>query len=200
MYRAELPAAPRQCMGHVNMMADTVLVNASPEDLRAILRSMLASKTPGLVSAFLASTHARLRLDQRRTIGPYTLPFLSPDSDALTPQVLESLTRARLLYGSGLGFASLTPLTAIVRSTIGHRWEAEGEIAHALVVIDADIAQALQSCRDELLGSQSPEYSVGTTAMAELATALETSRLDVERWGGEFPFERAVYSVLDFKL
>jgi hypothetical protein len=49
-----------------------------------------------------------------------------------------------MLYGSGLGFASLQPLAAVVRSTIGHRWLPEGQIAYALVMADADLAQGLQ--------------------------------------------------------
>ncbi|KAJ7696218.1 hypothetical protein B0H17DRAFT_1198140 [Mycena rosella] len=184
-------------MGHVNMMTDTVIVNASPEDLRAILRSMLASKTPGLASAFLMSTRARVY--QRSGAGDGILyPF--SESGAVAPRVLESLTRARLLYGSGLGFASLAPLAAIVRSTIGHRWPAEGEEAYTLVVIDADIAQALQSCKDELLGSPQSDYSAARKVLGELVAALEASRLDVDKWGGEFPFERGMCSVLDFKL
>ncbi|KAJ7479525.1 hypothetical protein FB451DRAFT_1556460 [Mycena latifolia] len=197
MYLTDSVAALQQSMGHVNMMADTVIVNASPDDLRAILRNMLASKTPGLVAAFLMSTRARLC--QRAAVADGILrPF--SDSGAVAPEVLERLTHARLLYGSGLGFASLVPLAAIVRSTLGHRWAPEGEVENALVVIDADIAQALQSCKDELQGSPPGDYSAGRKAIAELAAALEASRLDVDEWGGEFPFERAVYSVLDFKL
>lgn len=44
------------------------------------------------------------------------------------------------------------------------------------------------------------DYVVGRAAVDELASALEASRRDVEAWGGEFPFERAVYSVQDFRL
>ncbi|KAJ7113169.1 hypothetical protein C8R44DRAFT_676983 [Mycena epipterygia] len=198
MFLTDDPVALQQKMGHVNMMADTVLVNASPEDLRAILRNMLSSKTPGLVAAFMMSTRARVCQRSGGVCGRILIPF--SESGAVAPQVLENLTRARLLYGSGLGFASLAPLTEIVRSTIGHRWSDEGEVAHALVVIDADIAQALQSSREELQGAAPLDYSAGRQALGELAVALEASRLDVDAWGGEFPFERAVYSVLDFKL
>ncbi|KAJ6532893.1 hypothetical protein DFH09DRAFT_131404 [Mycena vulgaris] len=197
MHCTQTSPALQQTMGHVNMMADTVIVNASPEDLRAILRNMLSSKTPGLVSAFLMSTRARLY--QRTGAGELILhPF--SESGVVAPQVRESLTRARLLYGSGLGFASLAPLIAIVRSTIGHRWAVEGEAAHALVVIDADIAQALQSCKDELQGSAAVDYSAERKVLGELAAVLEASQLDVDEWGGEFPFERAMCSVIDFKL
>ncbi|KAJ7759576.1 hypothetical protein B0H16DRAFT_1415770 [Mycena metata] len=190
----------QQTMGHVNMMADTVLVNASPEDLRAILRNMLSSKTPGLVAAFMTSTRARLY--QRSGASVVDLVLKQPFSDAgdrPAPQLLDSLARARMLYGSGMGFASLTPLAVVVRSTIGHRWAAEGEVAQALVMVDADIAQALQSCKEELQ-SGATAGPAGRAAFEELAIALESSRRDVDTWGGEFPFERAVYTVHDFKL
>ncbi|KAJ7238268.1 hypothetical protein B0H12DRAFT_1237948 [Mycena haematopus] len=192
----------QQTVGHVNMMADVVLVNASPEDLRAILRNMLSSKTPGLVAAFITSTRARLHQCggcAHGTMADLRKPF-SDAGDAPAPQLLASLARARMLYGSGLGFASLEPLSAVVRSTVGHRWKPEGEVAHALVMADADIAQGLQSCKEELQGCATVDYAARRAALNELAAALEASRRDVDRWGGEFPFERAVYSVQDFKL
>ncbi|KAF8179926.1 hypothetical protein K438DRAFT_1725618 [Mycena galopus ATCC 62051] len=186
-------------MGHVNMMADLVLVHATPEDLRAILRNMLSSKTPGLTAAFITSTRARLH--QRSgyaTANVLKQPF-SDAGDAPAPQLLASLTHARMLYGSGLGFASLQPLAAVVRSTIGHHWEPEGEVAHALTFADSDVAAALQSCKDELQGG-TVDYTMARAALNELAEVLEASRRDVDGWGGEFPFERAIFSVQDFKL
>ncbi|KAJ7176169.1 hypothetical protein C8R43DRAFT_1118696 [Mycena crocata] len=200
MYLTANPCTIQQPMGHVNMMVDTVLVNATPEDLRAILRNMLSSKTPGLVSAFLMSTRARLYQRSGRSERIATIPFT--DAGRLAPELSESITRARLLYGSGMGFASLAPLTAIVRSTVGHRWAAEGDVAYALVVIDADIAQALQSCKEELQGEATLALDrvQGRKALNALADALAESRHNVEEWGGEFPFERAECSVQDFKL
>lgn len=117
-----------------------MLVNS----LRAILRNMLSSKTPGLVSAFLTSTRARIyHRSGGSVVAELRQPF-SDTGDAPAPQLLASLARARMLYGSGLGFASLAPLAAVVRSTIGHRWAPEGGIADVLVMADADIAQGLQ--------------------------------------------------------
>ncbi|KAJ6518136.1 hypothetical protein C8R47DRAFT_7188 [Mycena vitilis] len=186
----------RPVLGHVNTMADTILVNASPEDLRAILRNMLSTKTPGIVAAFMSSTHARLRAAR---FADLQQPFCDA-GDAPTPQMLASLTRARMLYGSGLGFASLSPLAAVVRSTIGHRWLPDGQVADALAMADADVAQGLQSCREELEGGGPIDHVAARMALDELSAALEASRLDVDLWGGEFPFERAVYSAQSFKL
>jgi hypothetical protein len=49
-------------------------------------------------------------------------------------------------------------------------------------------------------GGAAVDYAAGSATLKELAAALEASRRDVEEWGGEFPFERAMFSVLDFKL
>ncbi|KAJ7641125.1 hypothetical protein FB45DRAFT_899493 [Roridomyces roridus] len=182
----------QQRMGHVNMMADTVLLNASPEDLRAILRSMLASKTPGLVSAFMTSTRARL-LYQQPAAG--TTPVkCQPFSSETAPQLQSILTRARLLYGT-------SPLLAsVVRSTLGCRWPAEGTVADVLAVVDGDLDQALQSCREELTQGDIVDLTAARKAVGDLVAALESSRLDVDSWDGEFPFERAVYSARDLRL
>lgn len=61
------------------------------------------------------------------------------------PSLHDLLTRARSLYGAGLGFASLGLLSSIVRATIGLRWEDDGAMADILAVIDADIGQAIQA-------------------------------------------------------
>ncbi|KAF7290375.1 hypothetical protein HMN09_01295500 [Mycena chlorophos] len=196
MARTEYPIALAH--GHVNMMADTVLVNASPEDLRAILRNMLASKTPGLVATFMTSTHARLR--QKPGASEANIDLLL-DTDTPSTDLVQALKRARMLFGSGLGFASLEPLTAVVRSTIGRHWAADGEVSRTLAMADADIAQAIQSCKDQLLDNgQLVDFGAARAAYTDLLRALQDSQLDSERWGGEFAFERGFYSVLAFKM
>ncbi|KAK7018341.1 hypothetical protein R3P38DRAFT_2982291 [Favolaschia claudopus] len=198
----------QQRVGHVNMMADVVLVNASVEDLRAILRAMLSSKTPGLLASFLTSTRARLHQrvwngsahDAENTPNSISDLFPSDDEDAPTPQLLACLSRARMLYGSGLGFSSLSHLVAVVRSTIGRRWPPEGKITDILVMVDADIAQGLQACREEIQGGGVVDYAAGRAVLEKLTSVLEESEKDVEAWGGEYPFERGFFSVRDFKL
>lgn len=75
------------------------------------------------------------------------IPFVRGSSGNVakpTPQLTEALARARTLYGAGMGFASLRILETIVRATLGLRWEAEGDMADSLAVVDADISQAIQ--------------------------------------------------------
>lgn len=43
-----------------------------------------------------------------------------------------------------MGFASLGVLEAIVKATIGLRWEADSEISELLALVDVDISQGIQ--------------------------------------------------------
>jgi len=61
-----------------------------------------------------------------------------------TSQLNEALSRARTLYGAGMGFASLGILESVVRATVGLRWEDVGELSDILALVDADISQAIQ--------------------------------------------------------
>ena len=61
-----------------------------------------------------------------------------------TPQLHDTLTYIRSLYGAGLGFASLSALTTVVRATLGLHWEPVGVMVDILAFIDADIGQAIQ--------------------------------------------------------
>lgn len=95
------------------------------------------------------TTTARSRLCQTNAKcppNPSTL-FTRRQSDGgitPTPQLTEALARARSLYGAGMGFASLGVLEAVVKATIGLRWEAGSEMSEILALVDADISQAIQ--------------------------------------------------------
>jgi len=78
-------------------------------------------------------------LFSKQTLGSPATPL---------PHLRDVLTRARSLFGAGMGFASLGLLSSIVRATIGLRWEDEGDMADFLAVIDSDITQAIQVRRD----------------------------------------------------
>ncbi|KAF7314081.1 F-box domain-containing protein [Mycena chlorophos] len=189
----------RPVLGHVNLMADTLIANATPEDLRAIIRSMVASATPGIAAALHDA--ARERLSQTLHAGILTPPSSagsSPSSESgayplLTPygptsHMHDLLRRARALYGSGMGFASLGLLAHGARASLGLRWDAEGEdaLAEVLAVLDADIAQAIQSCKEEVDSGRAatPEaYEDARAALADIRAALRAEK--------DFAFERA---------
>jgi hypothetical protein len=117
-----------------------------------------------------------------------------------------------------MGFSSLSILAAVVRATVGLRWEEEGDLALTLAEIDADLGQAIQvrlfglrrvrkfieglveqSLKEEKQGSRLVIFDTAHQALEELRDVLRQSRADVEAWGGEFPFERASLGI-DFVI
>lgn len=115
-----------------------------------------------------------------------------------TSELRDILTRARMLYGVGLGFASLKLLAQPVRATARFRWEAGGEIEQVLAEIDADIGQALQSSREEMDSGRAGNLVAARAALEELKSAIRESQSAVESWAGPYPFERAAAS-LEFR-
>ncbi|EPQ55539.1 hypothetical protein GLOTRDRAFT_115901 [Gloeophyllum trabeum ATCC 11539] len=194
---------PRAASGHVNLMVDTLIANMRPEDLRAIMRTLLATHSPALASAFTDIARARLVQINAQALPPSSTVFVTTSPSGLSkpaPSLEEVLKRARSLYGAGMGFASLSLLASIVRDTWGRRWEAEGEMIDALTMIDADITQALQSSREELEGGRIADLAAARAAAAELREALKGSDAEVTTWGGEFPFERGAASMDHWKF
>ncbi|EGN92063.1 hypothetical protein SERLA73DRAFT_191637 [Serpula lacrymans var. lacrymans S7.3] len=185
-------------LGHVNLMVDTLIANATMDDLRAIIRSLIATGSPSLATAFTTAARTRLRQTNAKRIANAHGLFAT-DSNGLeavhTPELDKVLASARSLYGAGMGFASLGVLASVVRATVGLRWEQEGSMSNILAVIDADISQALQSCKEEVEGGRANDLTGARDAVNDLWSAVEESSRDVETWGGEFPFDRAANSM-----
>jgi len=78
--------------------------------LRSIVRSMLASGTPGIAATFASAARARLQRSTAKAVA-YPCPLFTRDSysnDVVpTQQLSVTLAQARSLYGAGMGFASL---------------------------------------------------------------------------------------------
>ncbi|KAF5329645.1 hypothetical protein D9619_009511 [Psilocybe cf. subviscida] len=202
---------PRPALGHVNLMVDTFIANATPDDLRSIIRNLLATGPPGVAPAFTSAARSRLRQNTKAIPSPVALfrktSSLSSTSSASaagpaspTPALYDALTRARSLYGAGLGFASLNVLSTIVRATVGLRWEDDGDMADILAVIDADIGQAIQSAKEEIDGNRVHDFAAARGTRDELRDAVLTSMADVSSWSGDFPFERASSSIEYWKF
>jgi len=190
-------------LGHVNLMADTFIANAKVDDLRAITRNLLASGSPNLASAFTAAARSRLcQTNAQCPPNPSTL-FTVRQSDGIivpTSQLNEALSRARSLYGAGMGFASLGILESAVRATIGLRWEEVSELSDTLALVDADISQAIQSSKEEIDAGRVGDLTAARQIVGELRAVVRDSFLDCETWGGEFPFERASGSIEFWKF
>lgn len=105
------------------------------------------------------------------------------------------------MYGVGSAFASLPVLEGVVRATIGLRWEQDGQMAYALADVDADITQAIQSCKEELASGRMKDVNYARKVVASLSDAFTASKEDSERWQEDnFPFERSDYSVQFWKF
>ncbi|TFK24142.1 hypothetical protein FA15DRAFT_619710 [Coprinopsis marcescibilis] len=193
----------RPALGHVNLMIDTFIANASVDDLRSIMRNLLATGPPDVSPAFANAARSRLRQTYAKAKpNPYILfRRQARDSEAVAlPHLFETLARARSMYGAGLGFASLGILTSVVRATIGLRWEDDGDTVDVLAHIDADIGQAIQSAKEELDGGRVNDFSAAQDAVQDLRRAIQDSLNEVNSWGGEFPFERGLSSLQCWKF
>lgn len=104
------------------------------------------------------------------------------------------------MYGAYMGFASISLLTSIVRGTLGLRWDLDGEMEDTLAAIDADIAQALQSAKEEAGSGRVADLDAARAALRELEETLRASQDDTAQWEGDFPFERALVDVQHWKL
>lgn len=110
---------------------------------------------------------------------------------AATAKLNGLLAYTRSLYGAGMGFDSIDVLTGIVRATTGVRWDAAGELAaDVLAVVDTDICQAIQSCKEEVVGGHLRDPAAARAALRKLRLALADCREEVNVWGVEFPFSR----------
>ena len=165
--------------------------------LRAIVRALLATGPPSTSSAFCAV--ARQRFSSQRSMPPASSLFkLSSHPKNLskfpipTPALFEHLSRARSLFGAGMGIEAIELLTCVVRATSGMQWSPEGRMADALCIVDADIAQCIQACKEQQAGGGMKDIQGARAALDDIREAMSDCQSEVESWGGEFPFERGM--------
>ncbi|KAG6872504.1 hypothetical protein C0995_009260 [Termitomyces sp. Mi166 len=197
------PSEGRPVLGHVNLMVDTFIANANVDDLRSIVRSLLATNSPSLAASFTSAARSRLRQTAPKTsVNSYALFTLPSQTTPASPtqHLHDVLVRARALYGAGMGFASLKMLTSVMRASIGVRWEDDSDLATLFAFIDADIGQAIQSSKEEIEGGRVSDWEAAREIVDDLRGVVKESKRDVQAWGGEFPFERTAASLEYWKL
>ncbi|KAF5358767.1 hypothetical protein D9758_008573 [Tetrapyrgos nigripes] len=168
----------RPIVGHVNLMVDTYIANATTEDLRSSIRGLLSSGMPGVASAFTMA--ARQRLDQVD---------------------VDSIPGSRPLFEYGISNdGEPLPTDWLFETLARFKWDSQGEMAKALTVVDSDISQAIQSCKEEMDAGRASDVEEVRVIVQYLRSAVDQSMMDVESWGGEFPFERASFSIEYWKL
>ena len=156
---------------------------------------MLATSPPSVAATFVSAARGCLSQSLQRSMSKQPALFEPRDSHGKvyfvpTAKLSGLLSYTRTLYGAGMGFDSLDILSGIVRSTSGMRWRADDSLVDVFAIIDADISQAIQSCREELLSGNVRDITAARTALRKLRKALAECRKEVESWGAEFPFSR----------
>lgn len=169
--------------------------------LRAIVRATLASCAPNTATVFTNAARKRLSQGDFRDVPSREELFTIAHGEAVPTPLLETVLRkARAIYGAGMGIAGLQCLTQVVRRTHGLRWDVDGNTADILAAIDADIAQAIQSAKEELGAGRVGDIEGARRVVTELERAVIESQRDTMTWDGEFPFERGLVSLQHLKF
>lgn len=173
--------------------------------LRAIVRSLLATGPPGTTACFTSLARTRVQHSTPLKLpSPSALFTTNPPSTSAVPTqaLYNTLARARALFGVGLGFESLPILTTIIIRTLPLRWEIDTDMEDALIILDADLAQAVQSCREQLVYGEElvKDMDSARAAVKALRKAMTQCQEVVESWGGEFPLEKCMMSIEGWKF
>lgn len=170
-----------------------ILINISVFSLRAILRITMARGDPTVTQHF--TTVARDFLQKKYISNPVVHGDLFAtvgQAPVPTPSLFSVLATIRALYGIGMGFRGLTLLETVVKTTLGIQWQDEGEMTTVLAAIDADIIQAIQSSKEELIAERVEDLDKARNIVMTLTDTLKRVRNHAQTWGGEFPFEQAL--------
>ncbi|GJJ13971.1 hypothetical protein Clacol_008228 [Clathrus columnatus] len=186
---------------HVNLMIDTFIANAPATDLRAVIRSLLVT-FPSTSVPFHHVARSRLKQSTAKTTLPSSSSLFAIRNGSFVPtqSFTDALSRARMLFGAGLGVDSLPILICVIRATFPLRWTTSDNdilLSH-LAVLDSDLSQAIQSCKEEVANGfikTEDEYDTLRIYIDDLYRALEDSRRVVATWGGEFCFDRGYFAV-----
>lgn len=168
---------------------------------------MIATSPPSVAASFVSAARGCLShslMQQRHLVkqsGLFETRERHGSFETLPSARLHAmLSYIRSLYGAGMGFDSLEVLTGIVRASAVLRWEADDALPNELAMIDADISQAIQSCREELTSGNVHDPIVARTILSKHCAALDECRSEIEEWGGEFPFARGLANAESLRL
>ncbi|KAK1968054.1 aldo/keto reductase [Colletotrichum sublineola] len=176
---------------HVNMMTDTIITNLPAENLRAIMRSLLAAH-PDITSTFEAET--------RSYIQDVAVPAAKGQRPANTDITWLQNTKAtiRCMLGCGLCFQSIPLMNEVV--TQGAKLlldpdTTKDDTLNALAAIDGDIVQIMTAVEKPLLSdSRTDLLDDERTLVASLHQNLVDCRAIADEKSLEYPYGRALFS------
>ena len=164
---------------------------------------MLARALPSVTEQFTGVARSLLRKKYAAFIPPgHEELFVLEEDQTMSPTstLYDVLSRTRALYGIGMGFESLSLLQAVVKITSSLRWRESDEMTDVLAAIDTDIAQAIQSSKEELLAGRVDVSDHARGIVAAFITTLQETQDIIQDWGGVFPFERALDGLMYWKF
>jgi hypothetical protein len=90
-----------------------------------------------------------------------------------------------------MGFASLLLYLPILQGILPLCWKEDGPLMEELAVMDGDMAQAIQACKEESQRDDFVGGEVERNALQDFKSTLQKVKRSCELWEGEFPFDRA---------
>ncbi|KAK7452306.1 aldo/keto reductase [Colletotrichum acutatum] len=173
---------------HVNMMTDTIITNIPAENLRVIMRSLLAAH-PDITTTFEAET--------RTYISDVALPSAQGElSSEATLRKTQAIIRCML--GCGLSLESLPLMTRVVRGGIKLLVDLETTkkgITAVLASVDGDIVQIMTAVEKRLLAAARESLiDDERDAVTNLHESLLECRAIIEEKGMEYPYTRALFA------
>jgi len=105
-----------------------------------------------------------------------------------------------MLFGIGMGVEALGVLVPVVRATLGLHWDEDGPMIDALAIVDGDIAQAVQSSREQVASGLVEDAAAGRETVDTMRRVLNDVRQQAAEWDCEWPFGRAAESLEYLKL
>lgn len=173
---------------HVNMMTDTIITNLPAENLRVIMRSLLATH-PDITTTFEAETRTYVR--------DVALPSAQGE---LSSEATLRKTQAtiRCMLGCGLSLESISLMTRVVRGGIKLLVDPETtkeETTAVLASVDGDIVQIMTAVEKRLLAAARENLQDDERdAVTNLHEALIECRAIIEEKELEYPYTRALFA------
>ncbi|CAI0641792.1 unnamed protein product [Colletotrichum noveboracense] len=177
--------ARRVKTAHVNMMTDSIITNMTPEGMRVIMRSLLASH-PEITSTFETET--------RSYIQDVALPKIQAQSRGLDTSSLKATQKTiRCMMGCGLSHESITLMGNLTMQGVDLLLSQGMSTEEFLASIDGDVVQLITAIEKTLLSAgRSKLLDEERKLLDSLHQALLDCKATTNEKGLDYPYTRAL--------
>ncbi|KAJ0338992.1 hypothetical protein KNSL1_012199 [Colletotrichum chrysophilum] len=177
--------ARRVKTAHVNMMTDSIITNMTPEGMRVIMRSLLASH-PEITSTFETET--------RSYIQDVALPKIQAQSRGLDTSSLKATQKTiRCMMGCGLSHESITLMGNLTMQGVDLLLSQGTSTEEFLASIDGDVVQLITAIEKTLLSAgRSKLLDEERKLLDSLHQALLDCKATTNEKGLDYPYTRAL--------